>query len=247
MIKSIKLFHVLVLLSIVAISFPILNSKPLLSSAAANSEKISTQINRQINTNQNVVFIQPIFTQAAYGNNDPRSIGFYDYYTGKCDKSCLTVAIPKTFYGSYSTSAQANDAFLWEHYSHITDIDVDKNPNILQKYDAVIVLHNEYVTQREFDAITHQPRVIYLYPNALYAKVQVDYNKNTITLVRGHGYPDKKIASGFDWKYDNTKFESDTVCHNLNFYNIDNGKMLNCYPEYVIYFDPVLIQAALPS
>jgi hypothetical protein len=191
------------------------------------------------------VFIQPIFTQAAYGNNDPKHNGFYDYYFGRCDQKCLTVPIPKTFVGSYDTGGQGNLVLLREHYLHLTDIDVDKDPAILQKYDVVILLHNEYVTQNEFDAIAHHPHVIYLYPNSLFAKVRVDYNKNTITLVRGHWYPDKKIANGFDWKYDNTKYERDTYCNHLHFYNIYNGKMLNCYPENIIYFEPSLLHEAL--
>ncbi len=217
------------------------------TSEAVSGGSFTQPDNKQLDGNQNVVFIQPIFTQAAYGNNDPGSNGFYDYYMGRCDKSCLTVPIPKIFNGSYVSSAQANDALFWEGYSHVTDVDVDKNPDILKKYDAVIVLHSEYVTQREFDAITHHPHVIYLYPNALFGKVKTDYHANTITLIRGHGYPDKKIANGFNWKYDNTRFETDTTCHDLNFYDIYNGKMLNCYPEHIIYFDPYLVEAALRS
>ena len=45
------------------------------------------------------------------------------------------------------------------------------------------MLHNEYVTQAMFDAITNHPNVIYLYPNALYAEIEVDYENNLITLI----------------------------------------------------------------
>ena len=60
-------------------------------------------------------------------------------------------------------------------YTTITDIDIDQNPGILKEFDAVIMLHNEYVTRTMFDAITNHPNVIYLYPNALYAEIEVNY------------------------------------------------------------------------
>jgi hypothetical protein len=119
---------------------------------------------------------------------------------------------------------------------------VDKNPQILSQYDKVIVLHNEYVTQNEFVAITTHPHVIYLYPNSLYAQIYTDYNKNTITLARGHGYPDLKLRNGFDWKYDNSQFEYDTVCQNWKFDKIDNGIMLDCYPENYLANNLILLK-----
>ncbi len=242
---TLKLFGVFLLVFLVTItSASMLHSRfPLRLSATAIKGPIFATSNRQSNPSQTVVFIQPIFTQAAYGNNDPKHHGFYDYYFKMCSQKCLTVLIPKTFDGSYDTGGAANNILLQKHYSHVTDIDVDKDPSILEKYGTVILLHNEYVTQKEFDAITHHTHVIYLYPNSLFAKIKVDYDKNTITLVRGHWYPNKKIANGFNWKYDNTKFETDTDCAHWSFYDIYNGMMLNCYPEYMISSSPGLLQA----
>lgn len=100
------------------------------------------------------------------------------------------------------------------NYSYVKDQDVDKNPDILKQYKRVIVLHNEYVTKKEFDAITSHPDVVFLYPNALYAQVKTNYDNGTITLVRGHGYPDSTIGNGFDWKYDNSRYEYDIDCNN---------------------------------
>ena len=128
-------------------------------------------------------------------------------------------------------------------YYTLTDIDVDKNPKILTQYDRVIVLHNEYVTQNEFDAITTHAHVIYLYPNSLYAKVSTDYAKNTFTLIRGHGYPDLNIRNGFDWKFDNSQFEYDTSCKNWMFHGVKNGFMLDCYPENHLSSDISLLKA----
>jgi hypothetical protein len=128
-------------------------------------------------------------------------------------------------------------------YSPITDIDIDKNPSILKEYDKIIMLHNEYVTRTMFDAITSHPNVIYLYPNALYAEIEVDYDNNTITLIRGHNYPEEEITNGFDWEFDNTHpFEYDNNCEQMIFYPIDNGWMTNCYPEQILAASPIIFK-----
>ncbi len=190
-----------------------------------------------LNQTQNVVVVYPTFTESAYTQN-----GFYDYYNGKCDVSCLTAKVYTDFNGQYSASRSAFHALRILGYQYITDVDIDKNPDILKNYDKVILLHNEYVTKKEFDAVTQHPKVLYLYPNALFAEVTADYNDNTITLVRGHGHPSSEIRNGFGWKFDNTDFEYDNQCKNWNFNKIDNGIMLNCYPEYIIFKDPILLQ-----
>jgi hypothetical protein len=187
---------------------------------------------------RDIVFIYPSFTQAAYDTN-----GFYDYYSKKCNSKCLTVKIPDKVSGFQSSSISGAWALKLLDYPHIKDQDIDKNPGILKQYKRVIVLHNEYVTKREFDAITSHPDVVFLYPNALYAQVQSDYNTNTITLVQGHGYPDKNIRNGFDWKYDSSKNEYNIGCEDWHFYKRENYTMLNCYPEYRILYDTKLIRA----
>lgn len=185
-----------------------------------------------------MVFIYPIFTQAAYSKN-----GFYDFYLKKCDSKCLTVKIPTQFSGGAYSSAGGSTMLYFLNYDFVTDVDVDKDPSILKKYDRIIVLHNEYVTQKEFNAITTHKDVVYLYPNALHALVKSDYKTNTITLKKGHGYPNEKIYNGFDWKYDNTKYEYDLQCDNWKFSSIPNGKMLNCNPDYRVFFDKDLLLA----
>ncbi|HVZ62055.1 MAG TPA: hypothetical protein VG896_00030 [Candidatus Nitrosotalea sp.] len=189
------------------------------------------------NSSMNTVFVYPIFTQAAYDHN-----GFYDYYSGNCDERCLSIPLQYTIGGSGTTSSMIGTSVLvFLGYPYITDIDIDKNPDILKKYDRVIMLHSEYVTQKEFDAITQHPNVFYLYPNSLYARVQTNYNNNTLTLVRGHGYPDASIKNGFDWKFDNSQFEYDSRCDNWSITTIDNGKMLDCYPGFRMLYDKNLL------
>src|SRR5690348_8856277 len=161
------------------------------------------------NMSEDVVFVYPIFTQGAYEHN-----GFYDYYNKKCGSECLTLHIPSKITPTYGASLTATVVLTLLNYSYITDVDVDKNPDILKKYNKVIVLHNEYVTKREFDAITSHPHVIYLFPNALYAKVRTDYANNTFTLIKGHGYPIQSISNGFDWAFDNSNLEYNIKCEN---------------------------------
>lgn len=185
---------------------------------------------------QNTIAIIPTFTAMAYSVN-----GFYGYYSGGCDAQCLTVKIQDYPLGYHANNNAVKILGLLE-YSFITDVDVDKNPAILSKYDKVILLHSEYVTRKEFDAITHHPHVVYLYPNALYAEIKADYNAGTITLVRGHSYPTPEITNGFNWKFDNSRYEYDYECKDALFYKVDNGIMLNCYPTKLIYKGKTLLK-----
>ena len=178
----------------------------------------------------NAIVILPVFTSSAYSEN-----GFYEYFFDRCD-DCTTVKIVENNYLEFYQGSQIGARVLQIlGYKTITDVDFEKNVNILEKFDTVILLHNEYVTQEMFDAIINHPHVIYLYPNSLYAEIEVDYEKNEITLIRGHGFPTKDIDNGFDWEYDNTRpYEFDQKCENWEFYDIPNGKMLNCYPEKIL-------------
>jgi len=173
------------------------------------------------------IVILPAFTASAYA--EP---GFYNYYREECDQSCLTIPLKAQLVHESSVVGAQTLAMLG--YLITTDLHVSQNPEVLNQYDKVIVLHNEYVTKEEFDAITNHPKVIYLYPNALYAEVQLN-SDNTISLIRGHNYPDPEIGNGFDWKFDNSQFEYDQDCSSMGFYVIDNGWMLNCYPENAIH------------
>nr|WP_294806152.1 hypothetical protein [uncultured Nitrososphaera sp.] len=127
----------------------------------------------------------------------------------------------------------------------VSDQRVTKNPSILANYRKVIVLHNEYVTQVEFDAITRHPNVMYLYPNALYALVSYNPKDATITLERGHGFGG--VNNAFGWgPSKSTKNEYDTSCENWRLLRVANGVILNCYPEYHMLHDEKL-QAAIKS
>ena len=197
-------------------------------SLGLNPNKMDTYNNVAVwNDPQKTVVVYPYFTYAAY--NEP---GFYTYYSGECD-DCTTIKFTQPS-PIFTSSGMAHQALTLLGYSSITDVEIDRNPSILQQFDKVIMLHSEYVTRAMFDAITNHPNVVYLYPNALYAEIEVNYMDETITLIRGHHYPEPEIQNGFDWEFDNTHpYEFDVDCLDMEFYQIKNGWMTNCYPENV--------------
>ena len=202
-----------------------------------STKTMLSQVSVEGETKKSVAII-PIFTASAYAET-----GFYTYFRGLCDSTCLTVIIAHDIPLGYTASQNAVNVLHSLGYDTITDVDVDKNPKILSKYDKVIVLHNEYVTQKEFNAITTHPHVVYLYPNSLYGMINVNYDQNTITLVRGHQFPQPTITNGFYWIFDNSPMEYNTSCDDWHFNTIKNGIMLDCYPENHLEFNISLLKA----
>ena len=201
----------------------------------------------ELKNNKKSVVVFPIFTAAAY--SEP---GFYTFYRGDCDQEfhgvlfrnddCLTVKLEEEYNPLFTSSANGLQVLNLLDYEIITDITIHQNPEILSQYEKIILLHNEYVTSEEFDAITSHPNVIYLYPNALYAEINFDEDLWEISLIRGHNYPDPLIRNGFDWKYDNSLEEYDVTCNDMKFSKIGNGWMLNCYPENVLHKSKELLK-----
>ena len=183
--------------------------------------------------------IIPTFTSSAYA-----PFGFYDYYNERCGEQCLTVKIVSEDKLDYKSSANGVKILNLLGYDSISDLELHKNPNILNDYKKIIVLHNEYVSKIMFDALTLHKNVVFLYPNALYAEIEIDIPNNQITLIRGHGYPESTIVNGFNWENENTHpYEYDNECNNFEFYKIPNGFMLNCYPEQAIWQNSSLLKA----
>jgi hypothetical protein len=183
--------------------------------------------------------IIPTFTSSAYA-----PFGFYDYYNERCGEQCLTVKIVSEDKLDYKSSANGVKILNLLGYDSISDLELHKNPNILNDYKKIIVLHNEYVSKIMFDALTLHKNVVFLYPNALYAEIEIDIPNNQITLIRGHGYPESTIVNGFNWENENTHpYEFDNECNNFEFYKISNGFMLNCYPEQAIWQNSSLLKA----
>ena len=191
----------------------------------------SEQLIEELKPTGNSVVIFPIFTSIAYQNP-----GFYTYYAGNCDESCIIDLPLKLPVFDYSSSGVTAQILYSVGYDFLTDIQVDKNPELLKNYDTVILLHNEYVTKKEFNAISNHPNLIFLHPNALYAEIDVNYDTNTMTLIRGHNYPEPEIANGFDYEIEQKfhHYEYDNECLEWEFIEIENGFHLNCYPDGVV-------------
>ena len=172
-------------------------------------------------TDTGILVIKPLLTANAY-----RPGGFYDYFKGDCDESCLNINIDSKIPYTYDSSLRALVRF--EALGADMADDYTINPDLLQNYSRIILLHNEYVTQEFFDAVQKHPNVIYMYPNALHAKVEI--HDGNMTLIQGHGY--KGMDNGFGWKFDNTRpYEFDNTCDYFKWMKVDNGIQLNCYPE----------------
>jgi hypothetical protein len=174
------------------------------------------------------VIIYPILTQSAYGWDS-----IHDFYLGRCN-TCNLVKIDEYYDPIFSVGAKSFRILEFLGYDVVDDVEIDTNPDILKKYDSVILLHNEFVTENEFSAINSHPNVIHLYPGAFNSKVKINGLENSMILERGPGYPQEDIQNGFDWEYENSNIYDDTTCENWKFYEIDNGYMLNCNPEYLI-------------
>ena len=181
------------------------------------------------NDTDNIIVIYPIWTSAAY--DQP---GFYTYFRGDCDESCITDVSFENAIFEFNSSGFGAQILYHIGYDFLTEIEVDKNPELLENYDTVILLHNEYVTKKVFNAIASHPNLIFLYPNALYAEIEVDHETNTMTLIRGHQYPlPERPANGFDYDVEMQfhNYEYDIDCLDWEFIEIPNGFHLNCYPD----------------
>jgi uncharacterized protein YjbI with pentapeptide repeats len=129
-------------------------------------------------------------------------------------------------------------------YTIISDLEIEKTPEILSTYDKVIVLHNKYVTKSLFDSITNHPKVIYLYPESLAEEITINFSEKTITASSPLKYPqEKNYANDFKWEYDNShlKYVECNDSLDIKFEKVNNGIMLNCnmgtpYP-WVFGFD----------
>lgn len=155
----------------------------------------------QVITNR--VVVAPVFTYSAYEPD-----GFYSYYKGKCSTDCLTVPEDYGFnpVQKYSGSFNAVIIAYAMGYKVDTDGQVADHPENYNN-SRLIVLHNEYVTQSEFNLLNSSKGTVFMYPNANYGLVYHDMNDSTITLLADKSHK----TNAFGWVYDNTKVEK-TFC-----------------------------------
>ena len=179
-------------------------------------------------------FNTPYFTsQLCYPITDSR--------TQELAEGCNTPLTPFLFYNSSFRGAQALHLL---GYTIISDLEIEKNPNILSNYEKIIVLHNKYTTKTIFNAITSHPKVVYLYPDSLKEEVSVNFVLNTITALSPLKQPQSKVfQNDFQWEYDSSHLEyvncQDTE---VRFEKVANGIMLNCISEKFLKQSPSLFK-----
>jgi hypothetical protein len=160
-----------------------------------------------------IALIVPTFTQAAYNN------AFYKFYEKNANvpygtnvTSDLNLLSSKVLPIDVTPSSRSAFAMLqlvsnlkWitqqSDITILTDADVDNgsifakngdnnNNNNNNAYDVIILGHQEYVTQKEYDNlrkfVTNGGTMIILDGNVFYAEVKYDRSNQTVTLVKGH-------------------------------------------------------------
>ena len=229
---------IVVLISILLISSSELNdaqdTSPEVVAPPLQDEPISI-IDKLKFTDKSVLVVAPLLTANAY-----RYQGFYDTFRGDCDESCLSLQLDTKIRFGYTSSNNALVYFNNLGIPIIEDYTASLNPEIFSQYKKIIMLHNEYVTIEFYEAIINHPNVYFMYPNALYAEIElVD---GVMTLIRGHDFPpgaELCEGNGFCWEFENTRpDEYDLECIDFEWRQIDNGYQLNCYPEVVIFEKP---------
>jgi hypothetical protein len=149
----------------------------------------------------NIAFILPIFTNAAYHNS------FYTFYkmyqqsikpgvniTHNLNLLSNNVILSKPDAETRYLTKHLAMLFPSFHVSVLTDADVDGGSifftNGSSKYDTLVLRHQEYLTQQEYDNlkkfVANGGTMILLDGNPLYALVGYDRIMQTITLVKGH-------------------------------------------------------------
>ena len=155
--------------------------------------------------------VENSFTGAAY-----RDQGFYDFYKKHraeikmgnnvtSDLNLLTPKIPN-YSPQYHVSifedfpTHLRKIFPSANVSILSDIDVHEgeifnvkgNDTSSNAYDILILGHQEYVTQQEYDNfkrfVANGGTLIILTGNVFYTEVKYDKQTNSITLVNGHGF-----------------------------------------------------------
>jgi len=218
----------IVIASYTDFSFAKMQPLSLFSSSQTQLSKLNYGVSIQNINKLKIGLVKPIFTDAAYNNR------FYVFYA-KHAFLPLGVNITKDLYllnskvlelsnkDIHNVSALSHPSNVINGLSNhptpaklINDIDVDKgkifdNRYRLNLYDILIIGHQEYVTQKEYDNlkqfVSNGGMLILLDSNVFYAEVNYFDNNNTISLVKGHDWAyNGKTA----WKSVNERWKNET-------------------------------------
>ena len=151
-----------------------------------------------------LAFVDPSFTDAAYGVG-----GFYEFYakyhgTGfdefiTADLDLMTADIsanPDLSYYEPIVEKVKTSMQLGSKVTILSDMDVHDGvifgPGGDNAFRALFLLHNEYVTQQEYDNLKrfvyNGGTLVFIDSNAFYAEVSYDREECNVTLVKGHDW-----------------------------------------------------------
>jgi hypothetical protein len=158
-----------------------------------------------LNQVETIAIVCPTFTTAAYHNSFYKFYELYRFVQPPTNittnlsllKSSVTSNTTISAFHSMTDLAAKIKTFIPNaKLTILTDQDVDRgaifNRNGSDAYDIVVLGHQEYVTQLEYDNlkqyVTNGGIMILLDGNVFYAEVSYDEPSQTITLVKGHGW-----------------------------------------------------------
>ena len=175
------------------------------SEAPQSSHENNNTIARMLNKNIDVALVAPTFTAAAYDNS------FYTFYklyanipAGRNVTSSLNLLSRKissqdvavAYFAMLKLINNIKSIAPYSNITLLTDASIDngsifmKNHNKSNVYDVLILGHQEYVTQKEYDNIkkfvANGGTLIILDGNVFFAEVKYDIHTQTVTLVKGH-------------------------------------------------------------
>ena len=195
-----------------------------------NKSEISTPGNNshtgEFGKKVKIALVMPTFTAAAY---DKSFYLFYNKYinvtTGvnvTTDLNLLSSKVTKEPSSSASGFAMLYllGNLKWispeSHIGFLGDQDIDRGSifrsNGSNMYDVIILGHQEYVTQKEYENlkqfVSNGGTMIILDGNVFYAEVKYHSNKDTITLVKGHSWAFNGKSA---WRSVNERWQNETA------------------------------------
>jgi hypothetical protein len=192
---------------------------PISGTTRITPENDNADISSQFGKGVRIALVEPTFTAAAYNNS---FYVFYQKYSHVPAKTNITndmsLLSSKVFnYPTITPTTKVHSAFAMlsllknfklispdSNITVLTDAGVD-NGSIFENrgdnrgidtnnnaYDVIILGHQEYVTQQEYNYlkkfVSNGGTMFLLDGNVFYAQVKFDRNTNTVTLVKGHGW-----------------------------------------------------------
>jgi hypothetical protein len=155
----------------------------------------------------NIGLIKPTFTAAAYHKSFYRFYFLYSTLPPHAQKNITSDLDLLSSLVTNQTSGSSSDFlvhYLSKHLSTpksnisiLTDTDADNINSLFfvngtNKYDILILGHQEYVTQQEYHNLKHFVAnggiLVLMDGNIFYAEVKYDRDAHKITLVKGHGW-----------------------------------------------------------